>query len=77
MKFTHKFWLALIINNIPKKYKYNKKYVSLRTLNEDWNGFDFNMKDLPLFYNNEPILAVHIYDRDEQLIDTIMINIPR
>ena len=72
---TH--WKNLIKDAKGRRYKGFPIQVSLRNHNEDWNGFDFSANDLPLFYDNEDILCIHIYEhgKDGQLIDTLRIDI--
>jgi len=73
---TNKEWHKIINENIPKKYKYFSKYVGLYNNEDmtDWNGFDFEIKDLSTFYDNQKYLKVFIL-KPGQIIDTISIRL--
>lgn len=70
-------WRKIINDNIPAKYKYNSKYVALYNNIEEWNGFDFDIKSLPLFYDNQRYLAVYILKtgKNAQILDRIEIDL--
>lgn len=71
---TLKEWRKLINENIPAKYKYRSKYVALYDTPEDWNGFDFEIKDLPTFYEGQKYLKVYIL-KPGQILDAIEIKL--
>jgi hypothetical protein len=71
-----KKWRKLLNDNIPVKWKYYSKYVALCNESDgsDFDGFDFDIKDLPVYYTNQKYLKVWIL-KPGQIIDTIVINI--
>lgn len=81
MKNIRSHWLKLIAENLPKKYKGWPRQVSLRMKNDEsyWNGYVFSVDDLPIMYNGEDQLAIHIYTRgpidSQELYDTFFIDI--